>query len=454
MTAAPTCATVVPPALRGTAALRALSGMVRDRPRLMAELARTYDAVRLPLGRAGLWYLTHPHHAQHVLAGNAANYVKGIGQRQARRALGDGLLTSEGEEWREARSTTQPVFARDRSSLVASVVDRETLALAGRLSDGGGELTLDLRSVLTGLTLGVLGPTVFGDDLRRFTRLGQAFDTVQEQAVFEMLTLGRVPPWLDPLRARRFRRAMRYLDDVVNQLVDAHRVRCGSSDRRSDLVGLVLAREDKAEDGLRHLRDQLVTMLLAGHETTAGTLAWAMQLLAAHPEAAARVRAEARSVLGDGPDPEPETLMHRLPVTTAVVHETLRLHPPVWILTRRALDADVVGGYHVPAGSEVVICPYALHRDPRFWPAPEQFRPDRFMGVFPAAARYAYLPFGAGPRSCVGRTLGLVEAVVALARLYRTLDLVPASEGRTRANAMLTLRPADSLRVRVRSAAV
>lgn len=419
--------------------------MSRDRPTLMSRLTGRYDeAVRLPLGPQALYYFTRPEHAQHVLALNAGNYEKGIGQSHARRALGRGLLTNEGESWRRARAALRPAFAQERVPMQASIVDTEAVRLIRRLASHGSirHAPLDVQHTLVDYTLRVLGPALIGRDLTKYTELGTAFDVVQDHAIFEMMTLNSVPAWLPTKRQKRFREALRYLDGVVDDLIATHEAAGGQ-----DLVSLVLAQPLPEHELKRQLRDELVTMLLAGHETTASTLSWAVGLVGKRPDVYARIADEARQALG--PDPATDAAsadkaIKALPYTAAVIHEVARLYPAVWLLSRKALADDTVGGYHVPAGAQVLICPYALHRDRRYWEAPEEFNPDRFLGAFPAESRYAYIPFGAGPRSCVGRSLGLTEAIIALARICRDVEFaVEPHNGR--AEGLMTLRPAEPL---------
>jgi cytochrome P450 len=187
------------------------------------------------------------------------------------------------------------------------------------------------------------------------------------------------------------------------------------------------------------LRDELVTLLLAGHETTASTLGWTWYLVERHPEVYQRLHDEAVAVLGDRPPGYPD--LARLTYATQVVEEAIRLYPPVWMLTRRAIEVDRVGGYHVPAGADVLICPYTLHRHRQFWPDPERFEPDRFRPDRTSdRPRYAYIPFGAGPRVCVGSNLGLLEAVLVLAMIAREFRLHRASREPVVPEPMLSLR--------------
>src|SRR6266542_4217176 len=281
-----------------TAALRMLMVMGRDRLGMMTSAAARYgDAALLPVGPKELYFFNHPEHAKYVLADHSANYHKGIGLVHARRALGDGLLTSEGELWRKQRKVIQ--------------------------------------------------------------------------AVFQLASLGAVPAWIPLPRQLRFRRARRDLQRIVDQLVARRHDEGGDGvDVLSRLIVSAGAETDPRV-GQQRLRDELVTLLLAGHETTASTLGWMLHLLDEHPEVRSRLRDEVVDVLGDRLPAQED--VHRLRYTTMVVEEAMRLYPPVWLLPRKALAADVVGGYRVPAGADVLICPYTLHRHPAFWPAPERF---------------------------------------------------------------------------------
>jgi enediyne biosynthesis protein E7 len=428
----------VPPGPSRASAMSMLVTMGRDRIGMMTAAAGRYgDASKLPVGPKSLYFFNHPDHAKHVLADNAANYHKGIGLVHARRALGDGLLTSEGDLWRKQRRVIQPAFQSRRIADQDSIVADEAAKLSRRLLSRAGRGPVDVVQEMTGLTLGVLGRTLLDTDLSRFPDIGRDFAAVQDQAMFELASLNAVPPWVPLPRQRRFRQARRRLSTVVDQLVAERGDDNG--DRDDVLSRLILssrAEHDPAVGRLR-LRDELITLLLTGHETTASTLSWSLYLLDRHPEVRERLRQEAVEVLGDRPPVFAD--LTRLRYTATVVDEVVRLFPPVWILPRKALADDEIGGYHVPAGADVLICPFTLHRHPDFWDDPERFDPDRFetAGTRP---RYAYIPFGAGPRFCVGNHLGLMEAVFVLATLARDLRLTGVPAHRVVPEPMLSLR--------------
>jgi cytochrome P450 len=413
-----------------------------DRLGLMSEAVTEYgDAVRVAIGPKKLYIFNAPDHAKHVLADNAANYHKGIGYTEAKRALGDGLLTSEGALWKEQRRTIQPVFQHKRIAAQADVIVDEALGLVGRLrahQDAGRPV--DVLSEITALTLGVLGNTLLDADLGAFESIGHSFEDVQDQAMFEMETLGMVPRWLPLKRQRAFRRSRADLERIMRILVAQRKdnpVEAGE-----DVLTRLIASTGKEPDRRvadRRMRDELVTLLLAGHETTASTVGWTLNLVSQHPAVRDRLHDEAVAVYGDR-RPTYEDLP-RLRYTSMVLQETMRLFPPVWILTRRAVADDEVGGYHVPAGAEVLICPYTLHRHPRYWADPERFDPARFDPDVPVnRPRYAHIPFGAGPRFCVGNHLGMMEATFIISTLMRDLRLEKQPGFQVKPEPMLSLR--------------
>ncbi|MFD6949689.1 MULTISPECIES: cytochrome P450 [unclassified Nocardiopsis] len=428
-----------------------LRDLVTDRLAMMSTAAERYgDAVRMAAGPKTLYFFNHPDHAKHVLAENSGNYHKGIGQAHAKRALGDGLLTSEGDLWRTQRRTMRPVFQHQRIADQSDSVAKEAAALVDRLRTRVGRGPVDLAEEATGLTLGVLGRTLLESDLHAFDSIGASFEAVQDQAMFDMVTMNALPVWLPFPTQTRFRRARGELQRIVGRLVRDR----APGDEGDDALSRVLAEaasEEEPRVRARRVRDEVVTLLLAGHETTASTLSWAFYLVDRNPGTAERLRDEAVRVLGDR-SPTYEDL-HELTFTTMVVQETMRLYPPVWILPRRALADDEIGGYRVPAGSDVLICPYTLHRRPDSWEDPDRFDPDRFgPGRRDGRHRYAYIPFGAGPRVCVGSNLGMMEAVFVLAVVSRELRLRLPQDHRVVPEPMLSLRVRGGLPMNVHPA--
>ncbi|MEO3867444.1 cytochrome P450 [Nonomuraea sp. B12E4] len=441
----------VPPGPPLTAGPGLFRKLATDRLGMMTYATRYGDAVRLRIGPKALYFFNHPDHAKHVLADNAGNYRKGIGLVQARRAIGDGLLTSEGELWRKQRRTIQPVFQNKRIAGQAGVIAAAGAALVDRLRAHEDGLPVDVAGEMTGLSLNVLGRTLLDADLGGFESIGHSFEAVQDLAMFEMVTLGTVPLWTPLPKQRRFWTADRDLRQVVDHLVADRLARGADGD---DVVSRLIASTASEPDpavARKRMRDELVTILLAGHETTASTLSWTFYFLDRHPEVRRRLQAEAVEVLGDrlpGYDD-----LRDLTYTAMVVQEVMRLRPPVWMLPRQAVSDDEVGGYRVPAGSDVLISPYTLHRHAAFWTDPERFDPDRFDPARPATRpRYAYIPFGAGPRFCVGNHLGMMEATFVIAMVVRDLRLALVPGYRAEPEPMLSLRVRGGLPMTVHAA--
>lgn len=436
----------------------ALPGLLRklavDRLGMMRDAAALADAVRVNMGPKKLYVFNRPDYAKHVLADNAANYHKGIGLVESRKVLGDGLLTSEGELWRGQRRTVQPAFKPGRIAAQAGVVAQESGRLV-ELLRGGADGVVDVFKEVTGLTLGVLGRTLMDTSLEGHGGIAHSFEAVQDQAMFDMVSQNLVPTWAPFGIQRRFRAARAELTRIVGELISDRAARMREGDGADDaLARMIVAARGHADParGRRLLQEELATLLLAGHETTASTLGWTLLLLARHPHVRDLVREEARTVLGDGRLPQADDL-RALTYTTQVVQEAMRLYPPVWILPRVAQGPDEVGGYAVSAGADVLVCPFTLHRHPDLWDDPERFDPGRFDPVRVAnRPRYAYIPFGAGPRFCVGSNLGMMEAVFVTALVSRDLDLavVPGHEGI--AEPMMSLRMRGGLPMTVRPA--
>src|SRR5215469_6163103 len=283
-----------------TATMPLLIRMVRNRLEVMEYAVNNFgDAVRLPLGHKTLHVFNRPEHAGHVLVDNAANYRKGIGQIHARRVMGDGLLTSDGELWRKQRKTIQPLFQARRLAGLVTVMADEAEKLVVRLRESAKTGPVDIRDEMTGLALGVLGRSLLDADLGTFESIGQSLEVIQDQAMFEVMSLGAVPLWVPLPRQLRFRRARKDLQDIVDRLAADSASRTGGDDIVSRLAESMTGEKDP-HVGRARMRDELVTLLLAGHETTASTMSWAFYLLDEHPEAWERMHAEAVEVFSQG----------------------------------------------------------------------------------------------------------------------------------------------------------
>jgi cytochrome P450 len=306
---------------------------------------------------------------------------------------------------------------------------------------------IDLHAEMMALTLRIVGRALFGIDLAGEAKaIGDAVSVGIQHANDYAESIVRVPPWVPTLANVRFKRAVRVLDRMVLGIIEERRKKGDAHAERDDLLGMLMAARDDENRGMtdQQLRDEIMTLVLAGHETTANALSWTFALLSRHADADRRVHDEVR-VLGT---PRFDDLP-RLPYVAKVVQESLRLYPPVWVFEREALAADVIGGYAIPKGTVVAVSPWALHRNPAHWSNPEGFDPERFdPGASEARAKCAYLPFATGPRQCIGDAFAKMEAhivVAAVARKFR-LELLPGVLPEP--DPKVTLRPRGGLPMR------
>jgi cytochrome P450 len=390
--------------------------------------------------------LVHPDHLKHVLQDNARNYVKGIVIAKLKVLIGEGLFTSEGDFWRRQRRLSQPAFHRDHLTGFATAMTETTEAMLDRWAPRARTgMPFDVAAEMSALTLGIVGRALFSRVLDADAdEVGQALtaalEIVNERAIRVLVS----PLWWPSATNRRLRRALAVLDRVVYDIIESRR-RTGA--QPGDLLSmLLLARDEETGAGMtdRQLRDEVMTFLLAGHETTAVALSWAWYLLDRHPAVAERLRAEVAAAIGTR-TPTVEDLP-RLRYARMVVEESMRLYPPVWGFMRQAIGEDQVGGFRIPKRAVVTISPYVTHRHPAFWEDPERFDPERFAPeLVRSRPRYAYLPFSGGPRLCIGNEFALMEAqlVVAMTVQRYRLHVVPGAH--VEPESRLTLRPRGGL---------
>src|SRR5438105_838841 len=408
---------------------------------------------RLPFMRAVV--VSHPAAIQHVLLENAANYRKDdLLIRILSPALSNGLLTVDGEQWRRQRRAVAPMFARraitDYAHAMRAVADELVQRWRAR-PDGS---VLDVAQEATGATLDVLQRTIFSRGIGRSTeefreQMRRYFDSIGRIDPFDILGL---PAFLPRWTKWRARPAMKFFDDAVKRIA-AERRRLRSEDAENcpqDILSLLLeARDPETGNGLsdEELRANIVTLIAAGHETTANALTWAMFLLSQDEAWQSRVAAEGKRVLKTWSQPEPERLIN----TRAVVEEALRLFPPIAAISRVAIANDELAGEPIDAGTMVIIAPYVVHRHRLLWERPDEFDPGRFMGANrQSVQRYAYLPFGPGPRICLGAGIALQEASIMLAGIVSQFHLQLAPGVRPEPLLRITLRPRAGLPMVVR----
>ncbi|HJZ59930.1 MAG TPA: cytochrome P450 [Gemmataceae bacterium] len=402
----------LPPGPQGSFLLGNLRDFTERRLDFFLEVARTYgDLASFRFGPRRVFLASHPDLVEQVLVTDARHYIKHFGARIYKPVLGNGLVTSEGDFWLRQRRLSQPAFLKARVLSYAPVMAELTDRM---LDEWHHTKPVDINYEFSTLTSAIALKTLFGlddpGDREAFTTsLRQAFVLLGER----LRSVVKPPLWLPTPRNRRIRRAIAHLDRVVNGFIARGKARKEPGD---DLLSRLVSARD--EDGSRmtdqQLRDEAMTLYLAGHETTALTLSWSWYLLATHPQAEEKLAAEWRSVLGGRP-PTPDDLPN-LPYTDAVITEAMRVYPPVYLIGREATTDLELGGYRVRKGTTIFLSQWVAHRDPRYFPDPEAFRPERWLdGLAKRLPKYAYYPFGGGPRVCIGNTFALMEAAIVLA---------------------------------------
>jgi cytochrome P450 len=439
------------PGPRGHLLLGSLPDAQRDPIQLFMSAFRDYgDVVRFRFGPMVAHLVSSPAGVNHVLAENNKNYGKQTrGYKNLRYVLGNGLLTSEGELWKRQRRIAQPAFHRQRIGSFAQAMVRASEDAAAGLEARRGQV-VDVAAEMVRLTLRIVGETLLGHDPSDAAdQVGSALAFLLHTANLRTSRILDLPPFLPTAKNMRFRRALATLDGVVLGMIAERRKNPGD---RGDLLSMLMEARD-AETGEamddRQLRDEAMTIFLAGHETTANALTWSRLHVSRYPAALRELRAELAQVLG-GRSPTLEDLP-RLRFTRMVLEESLRLYPPAWIIGRSATEADEIGGYLIPARSIVFVSPYVVHRHPRLWEDPEGFDPQRFSAE-KTLPKGAYFPFGGGPRLCIGNTFAMMEAQLVLATLLQRVRLELEPGHPVALEPSITLRPRHGMRMAVRSA--
>lgn len=437
------------PGPSGAEMLRQLRDIQRMPHEFLLSCARTYGGVtQFPIGNLPVYAVSDPAGVRHILQDNARNYTKDTIQFNTLALVtGEGLLTSDGDYWLRQRRMMQPAFHRQRVAAFGRTMVGATEKMLARWDSLPDGVTLDIDHEMMKLTLEIVGQTLFSTDLSAAAGdLVQAVLITLDYIVYRAQTPLALPPFAPTPRNRAFNRALQTLDNAVYRLIAARRAE-STKIQNGDLLDLLLAA--RTGDGQpmsdRQLRDEIITLIIAGHETVASALTWTWYLLAKNPTVTTALATELAQRLNGRP-PSVDDLPN-LPYTRAVFDEALRLYPPAWLITRKAQTMDEVAGRVIPADALVIISPYVVHRDERLWPESEAFRPERFLGE--AAPRLGYLPFGGGPRLCIGNTFALVEGALILATVAQRYRLLAEPGHAVQAEPLVTLRPRGGLPLRL-----
>jgi cytochrome P450 len=437
------------PGPRGHWLLGSLPRLRSDMLGFFEDCFREYgDAVYFRPGNRRSMLLSHPDDIERVLVTENKRFIKNYALQFLKPLLGSGLLINEGDSWLRQRRLIQPAFARPRVESYAGAMAQSTQRMLDEWHDGE---TRDIVPAMMRLTMEIAGKTLLGievgDEFNKITRL-------LESTMYDFL--GRfsaaipLPFWVPTLRNLRLRLTVWRLDRILQSLIDRRRAQGAGG---GDFLSLLLnAKDEQDKRGIsdRQIRDEVMTMFLAGHETTAVALCWAWLLLAQHPKFQERVAAEALAVLGDR-EPTADDVP-KLVFCDSVIRESMRLYPPAYVVGRRPIEDITIGGHFIPAGTNILMSQWIVHRDSRWYEEPLRFNPERWTdGLASRLPKYAYFPFGGGPRVCIGNTFAMFEAPLILAMIARRFRLVLVHEGEIRIQPAVTLRPRDPIQMRIES---
>ena len=417
--------------------------MRRDAPAFLQRWQREFgDVVYLPAANQRVTFLAHPDAVREVLVTQQHKFKKSRMLERARILLGDGLLTSEGEFHLRQRRLVQPAFHRDRIAAYAEVMVERTVAACQRWRD---DAEIDMSREMARLTLDIVSRTLFSTEVD--AEAGEINRALTDSlALFDIILL----PFSNMLQRlplpsiRRFHAARRTLDSIIYRMIAERRA---SGEDKGDLLSMLLLAQDEEGTGRmsdQQVRDEALTLFLAGHETTANALTWAWHLLSRNPSAEAAMQAEI-DALGHAPTFEDISV---LPYTAAVFAEALRLFPPAWAIGRRALEDVEIQGSRIPKDDIVLLCPYVTHRDSRWFPEPDAFRPERWFTPDVNRPKFAYFPFGGGARVCIGERFAQAEGILLLAAIAQQWRFAAAADGPVGYHAQITLRPRHGLPMR------
>jgi cytochrome P450 len=412
----------------------------------LENLAQQYgDISYFKLGPQEAFFLNHPDLIRDVLVTNSQHFMKGLALQRAKRLLGTGLLTSEGTFHRRQRRLAQPAFHKSRVASYAAVMTDYAAHTRERWRDGQ---TLDMAEEMMNLTLAIVGKTLFDADVASDSKdVGEALNVTMD--LFKTITV----PFFNLLQrlplpqARRFDKAKAKLDAIIYRLIEERRA---SGKDRGDLLSMLLLAQDEEGDGGQmtdeQLRDEALTIFLAGHETTANALTWTWYLLSQNPAAEAKLHDELDDVLGSRLPEFGDVAQLRY--TEMVLAESMRLYPPAWAVGRMSLSDCEIGGYPVAKGSLVLMSQYVMHRDQRYFPDPLRFDPERWTADARAKRpQFSYFPFGGGPRRCIGEGFAWMEGVLLLAALAQQWQMRLAPDQVVAVRPVITLRPKHGMRM-------
>ena len=421
----------------------------KDPTGFLTKLAKLGDVSSFKMGGIPAYFINEPEMIRDLLIVNAHKFVKGRALQRAKSLLGEGLLTSEGEFHLRQRRMIQPAFHRQRIAEYGKAMVEFGEKISNEWSDGE---TRDIDREMMRLTLNIVGKTLFGANVEDdSTEVGKAMTTLVEMFNLMLLPFSEILEKLPLPHAIRFKKAKRTLDEVIYKIIEERRK---SGEDKGDLLSMLLMAQDVEGDGTRmtdqQIRDECLTLFLAGHETTANALTWTWYLLSQNPEKEAKFHKELDACFADGHVPNFEDYA-RLPYTESVLAESMRLFPPAWAVGRLSTEEHEFGGYALAKKSLVLISPFITQRDARFWENAYEFVPERWetQSIKEAGQKYIYFPFGGGIRRCIGEQFAWTEGVLLLATLGRHWKFRLTPEQKIGLQAMITLRPKYGMKMKL-----
>ncbi|MBA3786262.1 MAG: cytochrome P450 [Acidobacteria bacterium] len=420
----------------------------RNPTEFLQTLAKLGDVTFFKMGGQSAYLVNHPDLARDLLVVNAHKFIKGRALQRAKTLLGEGLLTSEGESHLRQRRMIQPAFHREKIKSYAEAMTDFAAQMANDWQDGE---VRDVDREMMHLTLQIVGKTLFSANVEDdASKVGEALTTLIKMFSYLLLPFSEILEKLPIPHARRFNRAKETLDAVIYEIINERRK---SGEDKGDLLSMLLLAQDEDDGGGmtdRQVRDECLTLFLAGHETTANALVWTFYCLSQNPESEAKLHEELDRVLQNGRAPTVEDLPN-LKYTESVLAESMRLFPPAWVLGRLAIEEHEFKSYKIPKGALVLASMYVLQRDARFWTDAEIFKPERWetQSIKEAGQKFIYFPFGAGVRRCVGEQFAWMEGILLLATLARKWKLSLTPEQKIGLQPMMTLRPKFGMKMRI-----
>jgi cytochrome P450 len=434
----------IPPTLGCFELFKLLPQFRRDSLKTFLNLTDRYGHIVCFKGLVTTYLLiTHPKEVEHVLQTNQQIYYKSRIYAEGKSSIGNGLLINDGDFWRQQRRLAQPAFHRRRIGEFAKIMTDSTEAMLVEWQnfEQNGQ-AFNVVSEMKRLTLRVAGLTLFSTELdNNMTVISRSLEIARAHFTRLMWHPIRTQVNIPTKKRREYLQSVRDIDEVIYQIINEHRQK-GESNQNNLLSMLIQAQDEETGESMsdRQLRDEMLTIFIAGHETTAVALSWTWYLLARHKDVAIKLYDELSRVL-NGRTPTFEDLP-KLKYTLMIIEEGLRLYPPIWIIGRRAIADDEIGGYKIKAGSEIIISPYITQRHSDFWENPEKFNPERFPPREPfARPRFAYFPFGGGARSCIGDNFALMEMQLIIATIAQKYRLCLSTDGMIEPSGSITLHP-------------